>query len=99
MLTPYSTLEEVSKQEEIPFDAIVAFDTLEHLNYESLEVVIATFASLLKMGGTFHFHNNWGQQNIYPMHFDHSDKWDRLLQKNGFSLVSTHSAIKIKAGE
>ena len=80
---------------EASYDVIVAYDVLEHLPQETLRDTIQHFARLLKPGGSLVYHNNFGQQDIYPMHYDHSEIWNDLLVESGFNLYSSVEAIRV----
>lgn len=78
------------------FDYVIAFDVLEHLSRRDLRDTVAKIARVLKLNGHFIFHNNWHQQDLYPMHFDHEKVWLPLLNEHGFVLVSPIEAIKTR---
>jgi 2-polyprenyl-3-methyl-5-hydroxy-6-metoxy-1,4-benzoquinol methylase len=55
------------------YDLVVAIDTLEHIHPDELPVILALIDDVLHLkGGVLYAHNNFGQQDIYPMHYDHS---------------------------
>lgn len=58
-----------------PYDLIVAIDTLEHIHPDELPEALDALASVLSPDGAIYAHNNWGQQNAYPMHHDHGAAW------------------------
>lgn len=54
------------------YDLVVAIDTLEHIHPDELPTVLADIdAVIVSRGGSLYAHNNWEQQDIYPMHHDH----------------------------
>lgn len=54
------------------YDLIVAIDTLEHVHPDELPILLADIdGALPPRGGALYCHNNWGQQELYPMHYDH----------------------------
>lgn len=75
-------------------DAIVTFDTLEHLSLDELRVTIRESARMLKPSGRMIFHNNWEQQDIYPMHQKHEEEFNELLNEYGFLRLSPTEAVK-----
>lgn len=55
------------------YDLVVAIDTLEHVHPSELPFVLADIDMVLGQGGALYAHNNFGQQDVYPMHHDHSE--------------------------
>lgn len=78
------------------FDVGVAFDTFEHIPLEQLREVLKNLNRTLVMGAPLYFHNNFKQQDLYPMHFDYSEIWPNLLLEAGFAQQSEALAIKVK---
>lgn len=78
------------------FDVAVAFDVFEHLHPKELERTLEALSRVLKAGGHLYFHNNWGQQDLYPMHIDHSGYWGGLLEREGFLQISEYEALKVR---
>lgn len=66
------------------FDLGVAIDVLEHMEEPVLRSTMEMFSSNIKLGGKLFLHNNWEQQDLYPMHHDYSELWPRLVKDNGF---------------
>lgn len=77
------------------FDLAIAIDVFEHLEEEHLFCTLAEISLSLKKGGRLFFHNNFGQQDIYPMHFDHSKVWLAFLEGNGFFQLGDLWAVKV----
>ena len=74
------------------YDAVVSVDTFEHLKPEQVKKMLRDIARVIKPGGNLIYHTNFGQQELYPMHFDHSEMWDTWLIEAGFiPLSSTHA--------
>lgn len=69
--------------EDEQFDLIVAVDTLEHINPDELLDVLSTMEKALPSGGHLYAHNNWGQQELYPMHYNHSKVFDAWCEARG----------------
>jgi 2-polyprenyl-3-methyl-5-hydroxy-6-metoxy-1,4-benzoquinol methylase len=78
------------------FDVVISFDTFEHLTANELQKMLGDLHRVLKPGGRMIYHNNFKQQDIYPLHFDHSELWDTWLIQNGFMPTSEFEAVKIK---
>lgn len=79
------------------YDLIVAIDTLEHVHPRDLPSVLMTLHLALKPGGALYAHNNWHDQDIYPMHYDHRlifDAWcaSAGLKQEGQNLWRLHSS-------
>lgn len=53
------------------YDLIVAIDTLEHIHPDEVGDVLVAMEKALKPKGSLYAHNNFGQQDIYPMHHNH----------------------------
>jgi hypothetical protein len=76
------------------FDTAFAIDVLEHLSEEDLKAAIKTVYNHLRPGGLFCYHNNFGQQEIYPMHHDYSVIFDKWMCDAGFYVISETEARK-----
>jgi len=76
------------------YDLIVAIDTFEHMHESDLVEMISYIARSLQVGGRLFCHNNWGDQNLYPMHFDHSGVWPSLMEDHGFAKIDDYWYIK-----
>ena len=75
------------------FDMGVAIDVFEHLPVSELTETIETLGRIIKKEGRLVYHNNFQQQDLYPMHFDHSEIFSGLLEKNGFVILSDMEAV------
>lgn len=51
-------------------------------------------ARIIKPGGNLIYHANFAQQDLYPMHFDHSEMWDTWLFEAGFIPLSGTRALR-----
>ena len=75
-------------------DLVVAFDVLEHMPADDIQEFLALVGKALKPGtGQFAYHNNWKQQDLYPMHFDYEKQWLGWLDKAGLREVSPIKAV------
>jgi hypothetical protein len=61
------------------YDLVVAIDVLEHIHPTEITDTLHKIYGTLKRGGILHCHNNWKDSDIYPMHYDHSDKWEQFI--------------------
>lgn len=77
------------------YDLVMAIDAFEHLEAEKLLFTLKKISKLMKTGGRLFFHNNFGQQDIYPMHFDHTKAWPSMLKDGGFFQLGDLWAVKI----
>jgi len=75
-------------------DYIMAFDVFEHIPLDELNKIIGYASKKLKPGARLLYHNNWEQQDIFPMHLDHSEHWRQILEDNGFLEISPMEAVK-----
>lgn len=80
-------------------DLIVAFDVIEHMPAEDVKQFLLMAGDILKQDGGMIFHNNWEQQDLYPMHFDHSEQWEKWLAEAGLVQISPIRAIKVATPE
>jgi len=76
-------------------DLAVAIDVFEHMPEQDLNGALYYLSSMLKKGGRVLVHNNWEQQDIYPMHHDHSDIWEDLIESYGFFQLDDFWLVKI----
>lgn len=77
------------------FDNCVAIDTFEHMSVEELTSCIKALDRILKPNGRLVFHNNWQQQDLYPMHFDNHELFTKLLEENHFIVANEMEAIHV----
>ena len=68
------------------FDIVVANDFFEHIHPDRLPDLLKEIASVLKDGGFLYHRSNFGQQDIYPMHYDHSGYFNKLAKDAGLNL-------------
>lgn len=74
-------------------DAVVSFETFEHLPWDILEKTIHAAWEKLKPGGRLIYSANWHQQDIYPMHFNYSERFEQLL--TGFERIGDMELRKV----
>lgn len=92
----YIVSDEWRQADENTFDAVVAIDVMEHLSIEALREIVPQLVRVLKPGGRLFTHNNWEQQDLYPMHFKHEEIWNELMQKYNFLQMTPFEAMLIK---
>lgn len=66
------------------YDYVVALDVFEHIHPSELPGMLIEIGKLVPEGGWLLHHNNWGQQDLFPFHYDHSGSWDAWLRAAGF---------------
>ena len=81
------------------YDLIVAIDTIEHVHPDELDGFLDAVALSLAPGGSLYAHNNFGQEDLYPMHFDHAERFKTWLEKNGMENVSGYEYRKTQVPE
>lgn len=67
------------------FNLVVAIDVIEHIHPDEFDRTMEAIAAAIPVGGQLYCHNNFGQQELYPMHFNHQDKFNAWLQENNFT--------------
>lgn len=85
----------ITKTPEKSFDLAVAFDVFEHMPEDVLRKTLQSLSFVLRDKGTLIYHANFKQQDLYPMHYDHSQKWESILEEAGFKSISPVEAIKL----
>lgn len=65
------------------YDLIVAIDTLEHVHPYEISDVLGAISWALAPNGHLYAHNNWGDQELYPMHRDYGDAFDAWCERVG----------------
>lgn len=76
------------------FDLIVCLDTLEHIHPEEIDDTLTALNALLTPGVILYVHNNWQQQDLYPMHFDHAAKFEQWLTDHRFERIGEYEYRK-----
>lgn len=83
----------VEKTPDETLDYVVSFDTFEHMPFDILKKTIEAARSKLKMGGRLVYHANFEQQDAYPMHFNHTKRFESLL--TGFERLNEMELKKV----
>lgn len=79
-LIEYPTLQEAKLDD---YSLVVLIDVVEHVHPDELDSFLAVIDGVLRPGGVLYCHNNFTQQEIFPMHFDHSERWAAWLTAVG----------------
>lgn len=82
--------------EDEQFGVVVAFDVFEHIPEDELKALVKDIHRVLPVGGRIVYHANFGQQDLYPMHYDHSEWWIPYLEEVGFMQIGTLEALKVR---
>jgi 2-polyprenyl-3-methyl-5-hydroxy-6-metoxy-1,4-benzoquinol methylase len=86
--------DEWTKEPDNTYDAVVSVDTFEHLTATQAKQMLKDISRVIKPGGNLFYHANFSQQDLYPMHFNHSEMWDSWLIEAGFIPLSSTRALK-----
>lgn len=76
------------------FDMVVAIDFFEHIHKDALPGLLKEIAAVLKDGGFLYHRSNFGQQDIFPMHFDHSSYFIKMAKDAGLNLRENKDLVK-----
>jgi len=76
------------------FDIVVGIEFFEHIHPDRLPSLLKEIASVLKDGGFLYHRTNFGQQDIFPMHYDHSAYFDKLAKEVGLNLRGNGDLVK-----
>ena len=68
------------------FDMVVAIDFFEHIHKDALPGLLKEIAAVLKDGGFLYHRSTFGQQDIFPMHYDHSTYFIKMAKDAGLNL-------------
>jgi len=79
------------------FDMVVAIDFFEHVHKDALPGLLKEITACLKDGGFLYHRSNFGQQGLFPMHFDHSAYFEEMAL--GAGLVSRPGGDLVKQKE
>jgi 2-polyprenyl-3-methyl-5-hydroxy-6-metoxy-1,4-benzoquinol methylase len=74
------------------FDVVSALDVLEHV--DDLDTSVRLISDSLVDGGAFYHVDNFGQQEIYPMHFNYSAIWKDIFTKYDLHIIDDHWSAK-----
>jgi hypothetical protein len=88
------SLEELEDKD---YDIVIAIDVLEHIHPDSLGSLLKHIAGCLKDRGFLYHRSNFGQQDLFPMHFDHSESIKELFKDAG--LRRRENGDYVKGGE
>ena len=78
------------------FDMVVGNDFLEHIHKDSLPKLLKQIAGCLKDGGFVYHRSNFKQQDIFPMHFDHSEYFVKMARDA--NLIERSNGDLVKGG-
>lgn len=78
-----------------PVDLIIAIDTFEHIHHAELQTLLRTLNSMTLRRAHMYTHNNWGQQDVFPMHFDHGSEWETMLDMAGWFMLDNQWAVNV----
>ena len=76
------------------FDIIVANDLFEHIHKDNLPGLLKDVSSCLKDKGFVYHRSNFKQQDIFPMHFDHSEYFTKMARDSGLEERTNGDLVK-----
>lgn len=76
------------------YDIVVAVDFFEHIHPDKLPKLLKEIAAVLKDGGFLYHRSNFKQQDIFPMHFDHSAYFVKMAKDAGLNLRENKDLVK-----
>lgn len=79
------------------FDIVVANDFFEHIHKDALPKLLQQIAGCLKEQGFVYHRSNFKQQDIFPMHFDHSEYFNKMASNAG--LIERSNGDLVKGGQ
>jgi 2-polyprenyl-3-methyl-5-hydroxy-6-metoxy-1,4-benzoquinol methylase len=79
---------------EFGYDLVVAIDTIEHIHPDEFVETMDAIGMVIRPGGELYAHNNFGEQEKYPMHFDNEKVFTDWAAKSG--LIQTSERVWTK---
>jgi len=96
-LLPIKMVKSLEELEDKDYDIVVAIDLLEHIHPDALSSLLKSIAGCLKDRGFLYHRSNFGQQDLFPMHYNHTANIKELLKAAG--LRHRENGDYIKGGE
>jgi 2-polyprenyl-3-methyl-5-hydroxy-6-metoxy-1,4-benzoquinol methylase len=81
------------------YDLVVAIDTIEHFHPDEFCEIMTALGHAIKSGGELFCNNNFGDQDLYPMHFDNSKEFSTWTAESGLIQTSDHTWTKEKQND
>jgi cyclopropane fatty-acyl-phospholipid synthase-like methyltransferase len=80
------------------YDMVVAIDVIEHIHPSSFKQFLKVIRLSLDPGGVLYCHNNFAQQDIYPMHYAENEQPFREWLSNNFQQTGdlTYQKLPVK---
>jgi SAM-dependent methyltransferase len=85
---PSDLREIIAPEEGLRYGVVVAVDTVEHFHPDDFEPTLDKMLELTKPGGLLYFRSNFGDPDLYPVHFDHSEAFEKWTEKNDLELYA-----------
>ncbi len=76
------------------YDIVVANDFFEHIHKDALPGLLKEVSSVLKDGGILYHRSNWGQQDIFPIHYDHSGYFNKMAKDVNLDVRDNGDLVK-----
>ncbi len=75
-------------------DIVVANDFFEHIHKDALPGLLKEISQVLGDDGILYHRSNWGQQDIFPMHFNHAEYFNKMAVDAGLNVQPNGNLIK-----
>ncbi len=76
------------------FDIVVGNDFFEHIHKDALPKLLKEISQVLKDDGFLYHRSNFGQQDIFPMHFNHSTYFNKMAVDAGLNPRNNGDLVK-----
>lgn len=78
------------------YDLVVMIDVVEHIHPDEFDEEMEWISTAARHGAIFYFHNQFGMQDKYPMHYNNSIAFERWTYVQGLEKVKvTQSGAEI----
>ena len=78
-----------------PYDLIVAIDVIEHVHPDEIQNFLDTILCNMGTHATLFVHNTFDKQSAYPMHYNHTEIWEKWLKKHKLEKVGPYEYRKV----
>jgi len=85
---PSDLREIIAPPEKLRYGVVIAIDTVEHFHPDDFESTLDKMLELTKPGGLLYFRSNFGDLDLYPNHFDHSEAFKDWIRKHDLELYA-----------
>ncbi len=78
------------------FDIVVGIDFFEHIPKDALPGLLKEIMAVLNDEGFIYHRSNWGNRDVCPVHYDHSEYFNKMATDAGFTLRNNGDLVKSK---